>query len=535
MRPSLAAKFSVVILAIVCGPFARAANPPASAATLDASEARLLLTRSGFAPDARELAAIGGMSRAQAVDKLLADVGTATVVPPPDWANDPTPTGKRYQDLSVDERRERRELEQQRVFALRGWWLQQMLTTKSPLAERMTLFWHGHFATSFQKVQVAQMMYRQNMMFREHALGNFATLLRQVSRDPAMLIYLDNAGSRKGTPNENFARELMELFALGEGNYSEQDVKEAARALTGWSVDRDAGEFRLRPALHDDGDKTVLGQSGKLDGDAVIDILLAQPACAEFIVAKLWREFVSPEPDKAEVARIAKRFRDSRYELKVAMRELLLTPAFWDERNRAHLVKSPVEMVVGAMKQFNISYTDPLPFTFAVAQLGQNLFNPPNVKGWPGADAWINSTTLLARKSVLERVFRTIETGKPAAATMAAAAPSDNMMAAGEAKPTAVPATMQAAVRDMGKVQGQAALGREGRIRFANAMATITFDPDAWLGQYGVAANSVPDVRQRLAIQKTVLAMEPSVPIRADLSGSAYLRTLLMDPVYQLK
>ena len=510
-------------MSFACGALVHAASKPA----LDSNEARLLLTRSGFAPAESELANLQGMARVAAVERLLDDAGKAVVLTAPDWTNDPKPTGPRYQDLSVEERKQRRELEQQRIFALRGWWLQQMMATSSPLTERMTLFWHNHFATSFQKVQVAQLMYRQNVMFREQALGNFATLLREVSRNPAMLIYLDNANSRKGTPNENFARELMELFTLGEGHYTEQDVKEAARAFTGWSVERETGAFMLRPALHDGGDKTVLGRSGKLDGDAVIDILLAQPACAEFIITKLWREFVSSKPDKAEVTRIAQRFRDSGYDLKLAMHELLLTSAFWDEGNRAHLVKSPVEMVIGTLKQFNVSTTDPLPFTFAVAQLGQNLFNPPNVKGWPGADAWINSTTLLARKSVLERVFRTVETGNPGVASAMTDPASDNMMAAATNK--------IAGMKELGKIKGQAALGREGRIRFANAAATISFDPDAWLGQYGVATNSVPDLRQRLAIQKSVLAMEPSAPIRADLSGSAYLRTLLMDPVYQLK
>ena len=526
MRYSDIAKFSILIMSFACGAVGHAAPTPA----LDSNEARLLLTRSGFAPAVSELINLNGMTRSAAVERLLDGAGKADVLAAPDWVNEPRPGGPRYQDLSVEERKQRRELEQQRIFALRGWWLQQMMATSSPLTERMTLFWHNHFATSFQKVQVAQLMYRQNVMFREQALGNFATLLREVSRDPAMLIYLDNATSRKGTPNENFARELMELFTLGEGHYSEQDVKEAARAFTGWSVERDTGAFILRPALHDGGDKTVLGRSGKLDGDAVIDILLAQPACAEFIITKLWREFVSPDPDKVEVTRIAQRFRDSGYDLKLAVHELLLTPAFWDEGNRAHLVKSPVEMVVGTLKQFKVTYTDPLPFTFAVAQLGQNLFNPPNVKGWPGADAWINSSTLLARKSVLERVFRSVDAGSvaaPPSMNVAVSAVADNMM---------VPATDKAAaMKELGKVPGQTALGREGRLRFANATATISFDPDAWLAQYGVATNSVPDLRQRLAIQKSVLAMEPSVPIRADLAGSAYLRTLLMDPVFQLK
>ena len=492
---------------------------------LDADEARFLLTRVGFSPTANELGSIIGLTRAQAVDKILSGAdAAAAILPPPDWATAAPQPRKRFQDMSVDERKEQRQLEQQQIFALRGWWLQQMRATPSPLTERMTLFWHNHFVSSHQKVQLAQLMYRQNQLFRENALGNFGRLLHAASRDPAMLIYLDNANSRKGAPNENFAREVMELFTLGEGKFSEQDVKEAARAYTGWSVDRETGSFQWRPMLHDGDSKTVLGQSGRFDGDAVLDILLAQPACAEFIIQKLWREFISPEPDRAEVARIAGRFRDSRYELKVALRELFLAPAFWDSANRAHMVKSPVEMLVGTVKLFNITYDDPLPFTFAAAQLGQNLFNPPNVKGWPGADAWINSTTLMARKSVLERVFRTVETGQ--AAPMMATAAADAM---------ATPQKMRANALALAKVPGQAALGRAGQLRFANAVATIGFDSDAWLGQFGVAPETVPDTRQRLAIQRAVLAAEPSSPVRANLSGTAYLRSLMMDPVYQLK
>ena len=198
-----------------------------------------------------------------------------------------------------------------------------MLTTPSPLTEKMVLFWHNHFVSSLQKVRSPVLMYRQNALLRKHALGYFGDLLHEVAKDPAMVIYLDSASNRKGQPNENFAREVMELFTLGEGNYGENDIKEAARAFTGWSLDPDTGEFVVRPLIHDDGVKTVLGRSGNFDGDAVLDILLAQPQTAEFIVAKLWREFVSPTPDPAEVKRIARMFRDNRYNIKVALRALL--------------------------------------------------------------------------------------------------------------------------------------------------------------------------------------------------------------------
>ena len=220
-----------------------------------------------------------------------------------------------------------------------------------------------------------------------------------------MLIYLDNAGGRREAPNENFAREVMELFTLGEGHYGESDVKEAARAFTGWSLERDTGRFVYRRAWHDDGVKTILGATGRFDGDDVLDLLLARRDTAEFIAAKLWREFVSPQPDPAEVARWAGVFRDARYEVKPLLRVVLASSAFWAEENRATLVKSPVDLVAGTLRSYGIRPFELRPEVVACAALGQNLFAPPNVKGWPGGDAWIDAATILGRKRWLERTF----------------------------------------------------------------------------------------------------------------------------------
>src|SRR6185503_10785129 len=218
---------------------------------------------------------------------------------------------RRLRTMSPEERKLAQREIVQRSFELQSWWLTELIATRAPLAEKMTLFWHNHFVSGLQKVRSPQLLYRQNVLLRKHALGNFGELLRAVSRDPAMLIYLDNASNRREQPNENFARELMELFTLGEGHYGEQDVKEAARAFTGWSVDPDTGEFLFRRPAHDDGVKTILGRTGSFDGSAVLDILLAQPQTAEFVAGKLWREFVSPVPDPVEVRRIARAFRES--------------------------------------------------------------------------------------------------------------------------------------------------------------------------------------------------------------------------------
>lgn len=482
-------------------------------------DARFFLTRTGFAPSSTEVSAFEHLTRQQAVDKVLSESLSRAVSPPPVWVDQPLVSYKQLKDKSDEERKAYREQQIRQGFDLRGWWLHEMLTTPSPLTERMTLFWHNHFVSSQQKVKYAELMYRQNVLLRRNALGNFGVMLHEVSKDPAMLIYLDNASNRKGTPNENFAREVMELFTLGEGHYTEQDIKEAARAYTGWSIDRDTGDYKWRPFIHDNGIKTVLGRSGDFSGDDVLDILLAQPACAEFIVTKLWREFVSPDPDQAEVTRIAKHFRDSHYEIKVALHDLFLSSAFWNEKNRGTLVKSPAELVVGTLKQFDFTYDDPLPFTFAVAQLGQNLFNPPNVKGWPGGDAWINSSTLLSRKAILDRLFRATETRAQKDAGM-------TMMKVKMARER---------MNELGKVKGQGALGREGRIRLAEAVAMISFDPDEWLSRFHTSAVAIPNASQRLKIQEAVLPLAPASPIQAGLTGTAYIKALVMDPVFQLK
>jgi uncharacterized protein (DUF1800 family) len=360
----------------------------------------------------------------------------------------------------------------------------------------MVLFWHNHFVSSLQKVRSPVLMYRQQLVLRKHALGSFGDLLHEVSKDPAMVIYLDNASNRKGEPNENFAREVMELFTLGEGNYNEADIKEAARAFTGWSIDADAGEFMWRPLVHDDGVKTILGRSGNFDGDAVLDILLAQPPAADFIVSKLWREFVSPTPDPPEIKRIARMFRDNRYDIKVAVRAILTSDAFYAPQNRAALIKSPVDLIVGTMRQFRFETGDVLPLVLASRQLGQDLFAPPNVKGWPGGEAWINSATLLQRKQLLDRLFRAHEQRQLATMSTPTEA-SNGVKAAGDA-----------------------------RERVLRAMAGIRFDEDKWRAQFRGS---------EALLSKVVLAVERSNPPLAAAQGLEPVRLLVLDPAYQLK
>ena len=385
--------------------------PVVLAAPMGEADARHLLGRAGLGARTTEIAGFAVLSRQEAVAQLLAPVRVDARTPlPADVAAHVPPSQLRDADGAA-----RKQLEQearQRGIALRLWWLDEMLATSTPaeqLRERMTLFWHNHFVSSLQKVKSTGWMAAQNQLLRRHALERFGPMLHAVSRDPAMIVYLDGASNRKGSPNENFAREVMELFTLGEGNYTEQDIKEAARAFTGWSIDRETGEFRWRAFAHDDGVKIVLGQSGNFDGDAVLDILLARPETANFVVSKLWREFVSADTDNQKSAltirRVAERFRSSGYDIRVALKAVFESDAFWAPSNRDALVKSPVDLLVGVIRAENIQLPDGRLLAVGLRTLGQDLFAPPNVRGWPGGENWINSSTLLARKSALERLL----------------------------------------------------------------------------------------------------------------------------------
>ncbi|MGF6993421.1 DUF1800 domain-containing protein [Paraburkholderia sp. GAS32] len=497
-------------------PSAASAVSVADEDILDADDARFFLTRVGFAPDSGEVAQYVGLTREQAVDKVLATARTEAVTPLPEWVLEPVPTRDIRKTWTDDQRRDEQRLRGQRYELLRAWWVREMLGTPSPLTERMTLFWHNHFTSGQDKVQYPQQMAQQNMLLRRDALGNFGELLHDVAKDPAMLQYLDGASNRKGKPNENFAREVMELFTLGEGHYTQRDVSEAARAYTGWSLDPDTQAYVWRANQHDDGDKTVLGQTGPFDGDQVLDILLARPETATFVTTKLWREFVSDTPDPARIAPIAAQFRASHYDIKVVLRGLFMSDAFWDDGDRGVLVKSPVEFVVGTLRAFDIGYDNTAPFAAQIRTLGENLFYPPNVKGWPGGTIWINSSTLLARKQFVEQLFRATETARPqrmnnpVGAKIAASGAPGNMQAS---------PPMQHAMARVGPV------GQGG----------VRFDIDTWLAHYNTAPTAKPGLSAELQLQHAVLPLTPVDAIETDSTASAYLEALLMDPAYQLK
>lgn len=540
------AKF-ILVLALTAASAGAWAAPPAR---LSEAQARHLLVRTGFAPSQTEVDTLTGQSASAAVSGLISKAQTRpplqSAYPAPDFVAQAPPIPYRLLKSPAEQQAQRQQ-QLREGLEMKAWWLREMMVSPTPLRERMTLFWHNHFATSQQKVNRSQAMWQQQQVLRANALGNFRSLLHDVAKDPAMLIYLDGANSRKEAPNENFAREVMELFTLGEathgGNYSERDIREAARAFTGWSVEREDLSFKFRPAFHDDGAKTLLGRTGNFDGDAVLDILLEQPEAARFVVGKLWREFVSPTPDEAQVERIARRFKASDYSIPAALNELLLTDAFWLEANRGSLVKSPVDLVVGTVRQFNFSYTDTLPFALKSAQLGQNLLVPPNVKGWPGQNDWINATTLLERKRFTEQLFRAVELKGEAKTPALEMNPGGRL----QMQPVATEAPMVRPVQQLraefaggttgagGNQQALQLLGRDGILRIAESLAKITFDPGPWLAQYGGHTDREPtdDLKARLA--QVLLAVPPTQTIASGTVGVAYLRSLTLDPAYQLK
>jgi uncharacterized protein (DUF1800 family) len=291
---------------------------------------------------------------------------------------------------------------------LRGWWLYCMLHSGHPLREKLTLFWHNHFATSIAKVNSTREMFAQNKLLRTHSLGKFGAFLLAMSKDAAMLHWLDSNSNIKGKPNENYAREIMELFSLGVGHYKEKDIREAARAFTGWHTDSDGFGFEFNARLHDDGVKTIFGQTGNWNGDDVVRILLKQPAAATFLVRKLYHFYVSEthEPSDSFLEPLAEAFRKSDYDIAALVRTMLSSRHFFSAYAFRQRIKSPVEFVLGAVRSVYREY-DPKdkrhqPLTQQVLvgsidAMGQLLFAPPNVKGWRGAKAWLNTATMLAR------------------------------------------------------------------------------------------------------------------------------------------
>ena len=299
----------------------------------------------------------------------------------------------KMQQLTQDQKKQMRKQSAEDIKNLNLTWLSEMINSEAQLREKMSLFWHGHFAC-----RVINIYFQQQLLnvIRENALGNFGDLLREVSKSPAVVSFLNNQQNRKQHPNENFAREVMELFTMGRGNYTETDVKEGARAFTGWGFNL-KGEFVNRPFQHDNGSKTFLGKTGNFDGDDIIDIILEQKATAQFITRKIYKFFVNDEVDNNKAEWLAARFHQSNYNLGQLMNDIFLSDWFYEEKNIGTRIKSPVELMVGIRRLLPMELERPEMQLLFQRVLGQMLFYPPNVAGWPGGKNWIDSSALMFR------------------------------------------------------------------------------------------------------------------------------------------
>jgi len=313
-----------------------------------------------------------------------------------------TDAGKSKQkDLSEDEKKILRKQSQKDIKNLNLTWLNKMVSSNAQLLEKMSLFWHGHFASRSENIFYQQLLLDA---IRRNALGNFADLLRQVSKSAAMINFLNNNQNKKDHPNENFAREVMELFTIGRGNYTEDDVKEAARAFTGWGVNLQ-GDFEFRKGQHDMGNKTVLGKTGNFDGDDVLNILLQQKETAHFVSKKIYCFFVNDTIDEQKVAWLGNRFYQSNYDIKSLMEDIFTSDWFYDAKNIGAKIKSPVELIAGIRRMLPMKIENEKVQLLIQALLGQVLFNPPNVAGWPGGTNWIDSSSLMFRLRIPQIIY----------------------------------------------------------------------------------------------------------------------------------
>jgi uncharacterized protein (DUF1800 family) len=317
-------------------------------------------------------------------------------------------TKKDLKNLSRDEKKELAKKMRELVKDLNVAWIDQITHTEAFFLEKMTIFWHNHFACYVKNAYAVQI---QNNTLRKYALGNFKDLLLAVSKDPAMLQYLNNQQNVKKSPNENFAREVLELFTIGRGNYSEKDVKEAARAFTGWGFNEDL-KFVSREILHDNGEKTFMGKSGNFKGEDILDIVLENPKTALFITKKVYRFFVNENiktSDNQIIEKLAKQFFASNYDILDLMKTIFTSDWFYDEKNIGCQIKSPVELLVGFKKTFQVEFNNEKADLFVQKALGQLLLYPPNVAGWAGGKNWIDSSTLLFRLRLGETILNQID------------------------------------------------------------------------------------------------------------------------------
>lgn len=379
-------------------------RPVSSSFTWDRTTARHLLNRGGFGVPLSRVETMRAAGLQRCVQALVHYDQFPDTVSTPEFTSVKQYEAMREQYRGADDMARREAINKaqrqmrQEIDRMKGWWMEQMRTTPRPLQEKMALFWHGHFATSAREIKQPEYNHDLNQVFRTHATGNFKTLTFAVGKSPAMLNYLNNKQNRKGHPNENWARELMELFTLGIGNYTEEDIREAARAFTGYTERR--GEFHFDSNQHDYGPKTFLGRTGEFDGADIVNIIFEQDAAARFVPRKLWEFFVYENPDEAIVDELAETFRGANFELKPLLEKIFLSEEFYSPRAMNAQIKSPTQYLLMLADQLNFQQPPGAMANIALRGLGQELFYPPNVKGWPGGREWIDTNTLMLRCNI---------------------------------------------------------------------------------------------------------------------------------------
>ena len=397
---------------------------PIKAAEFGTIQARHLLNRAGFGGTPRQVDALAAMGLDRAVDHLVGyDSIDPTTLPGPEVDADliqPPSRGDRQNmrrarrdendEMMAEFRMQRQQqnrADREQYRKLKRWWLSRMIATSRPLEEKMTLLWHGHFASNHRTVRDSYLLFQQNALFRRYAVGRFSDLATGIIRDPAMIRFLDNHNNRKQNPNENLARELMELFTLGEGNYTEQDIKQGARALTGYTFEDN--EFKFSRRAHDEGTKVILGQRGRFDGDDFVRILLQQKACPRFISYKIYNNLVADVTyehlgdvpvARGVIAQMARDLERRKYQMTPVLKRLLKSRHFYDDSVIGNKIKSPVQLLVGTVRMLNVPVRDLDTLVDAMRLMGQELFNPPSVAGWPGGRSWINTSTLFVRQNI---------------------------------------------------------------------------------------------------------------------------------------
>ncbi len=443
-----------------------------------------LVRRAGFASPPEQVQKVYELGLFGAVESLLSGPELSDDLAFEPWVEGRT-TRKQLADMTPEERqkaiRSQRRDDRRQIEAFRSWWVQRMIQTPDPLLEKMTLFWHGHFTSEYRDVKNSYHLILQNETQRQHAFGNFRDLTLAMSRDLAMLEYLDNRQNRRQHPNENYARELLELFTLGIGNYTEADIQEAARALTGWTFR--GNTFVEARRQHDPDEKTFLGRTGRLDGEDVIDIIFEQPAASTYLPRQLFEFFAYESPSSEIVAELGRVFQEAGFEMKPLLRTLFVSREFYSDRAIGTQIKSPVELIVGLARTLKLDVRRADRLARGMGSLGQMLFEPPNVKGWDGGRSWVTTSALLDRYNLCSALVGQVEdrrrlaSARPRAGAGKTRAPAPK--ARDEAGREAAAPPGRAEGTDAPERARQEALGRQGARRRTSQGNVSIFNPIA--------------------------------------------------------